>query len=101
MIKKIKLDKYEQEIEDNFDRLVPVSKKEKKRIDSIIEKARKNISISLRINNYDLEKIKIKADKDGLPYQTLITTVLHKYVNDDYFEKNEVIKTLRTLKIAT
>ena len=101
MIKKIKLDKYEQEIEDNIDKLVPVSKKEKTRIDAIIEKARKNISISLRINNYDLEKIKKKADKDGLPYQTLITTVLHKYINDDLYEKNEVLKTLRTLKITT
>ena len=101
MIKKIKLDKYEQEIEDNIDKFVPVSKKEKERIESIIEKARKNISISLRINNYDLEKIKKKADKDGLPYQTLITTVLHKYVNDDFYEKNEVMKTFRTLKIAT
>jgi predicted DNA binding CopG/RHH family protein len=98
---KIKLDREEQEIEDNFDKLVPVSKQERERIESIIEKARKNISISLRINSYDLEKIKEKAERGGLPYQTLITNVLHKYINEDLFDKNEVIKTLKILKTAT
>ena len=101
MKQKIKLDKYEQEIESNAEKLVPVSEREKKRIHAILDKARKNISISLRINNYDLEKIKEKADKNGLPYQTLITTVLHKYVNEDLYDKNEVIKTLRVMKFAT
>ena len=98
---KIKLDRYEQEIEDNFEKMVPVSNEERKRIESIIEKARKNISISLRINNYDLSKIKENAEKNGLPYQTLITNVLHKYVNDEYYDKNEVIKTFKILKTAT
>ena len=101
MKQKIHLDKEEQEIEDNIDKWVPVSGKEKERIHSILDKARKNISISLRINNYDLGKIKEKAEKNGLPYQTLITTVLHKYVNEDYFEKSEVIKKLKILKTAT
>jgi predicted DNA binding CopG/RHH family protein len=100
MKNKIKLDAFEQEIEDNADRLVPVSEKERKRIESIIEKARKNISISLRINNYDLSRIKERADRNGLPYQRLITTVLHKYINEEFYEKNEVIKTFKTLKNA-
>ncbi len=98
MKKKIKLDSFESEIEKDADKLVPVSEREEKRIRSIIERARKNISISLRINNYDLEKIKKKADNDGLPYQTLITRVLHKYVNEEFFEKDEVLKTFRALK---
>ncbi len=98
---KIKLDAYEQEIEDNIDKLVPVSEKERKRIGSIMKRARKNTSISLRINNYDLSKIKERAVRNGLPYQTLITTVLHKYVNEEFYEKDEVIKTFKSLKIAT
>ena len=97
---KIKLDAFEQDIEDNIDKFVPVSEKERKRIESIIDKARKNISISLRINNYDLDKIKDRASRNGLPYQTLITTILHKYVNEEFFEKKEVIKTMRTMKLA-
>ena len=98
---KIKLDKEEREIEKSIDKWTPVSGKERDHIYSILEKAKKNISISLRINNYDLGRIKEKAEKNGLPYQTLITNVLHKYVNEEYFEKNEVIKTFKILKTAT
>ena len=96
-----KLDSYEQDIENRIETFVPVSNEERKRIESIIEKAGKNISISLRINSFDLEKIKSKAKRNGLPYQTLITTVLHKYVNEDLFDKNEVIKTLKILKTTS
>ncbi len=95
---RFKLDPEEQEIEDNIDQIVSVTKEERKQIESLVEKARKNISISLRINCYDLDKLKERAKKSGLPYQTLITTVLHKYINEDYFDKNEVIKTFQTLK---
>lgn len=43
----------------------------------VSEKARK--SITLRIPNADLEAIKSKAESLGLPYQTLIASVLHRY----------------------
>lgn len=97
---RVKLDKYEREIEKNAGKMVPVTAEEKRKILSILEKARKNISISLRINSYDLEKIKERAGKNGLPYQTLITIVLHKYVNEELYDKDEVMKTLRIMKIA-
>ena len=35
-------------------------------------------SITLRMNSDDLEKIKQKASKEGLPYQTFIKSQLHK-----------------------
>jgi len=100
MKKNNKLDAFEREIENSADKLVSVSDKEKHHIYSLIEKAKKNTSISLRINNYDLDKIKGKADKNGLHYQTLITTILHKYINEEYFEKNEVLKTLKIFRNA-
>ena len=31
---------------------------------------------------YDLSKLKSKAESNGLPYQTLISTLIHQYVND-------------------
>ncbi len=97
---KIKLDADEQRIEDHFDQFISVSKDERARIESIIEKTRKNMSISLRITHYDLDKIKRKAEKNGLPYQTLITNVLHKYVNEEFYDKQEVLKTFKLLKTA-
>ncbi|MHB1275643.1 MAG: CopG family antitoxin, partial [Candidatus Humimicrobiaceae bacterium] len=37
--------------------------------------------ITLRLNNNDLEQIKSIAANEGIPYQTLISSVLHKYIN--------------------
>jgi predicted DNA binding CopG/RHH family protein len=38
-----------------------------------------NSRISVRIPERDLKKIKKRAQKSGIPYQTLITAVLHQY----------------------
>lgn len=38
---------------------------------------RKKISLELLEN--DLEKIKIEANKNGIPYQTLISSIIHNY----------------------
>jgi predicted DNA binding CopG/RHH family protein len=96
-MKKIKLDKYEQSVEKNAKNLVPVSVKKRKRIENNIEKIKKNRSISLRISNFDLQKLKEKAIQNGIPYQTLINNVLHKYVMNKFYEKDEVIKTLKII----
>lgn len=37
--------------------------------------------VNIRILESDLEKLKTKALVEGIPYQTLINSVLHKYVN--------------------
>ena len=88
----------EKEIENNIDSLVSVSGKKRERIDSILAKAKKNKAISLRISEYDLEKLKEKAASDGIPYQTLINTVLHKYITNQLLEKNEVLKSIQVLR---
>ncbi|GHU65847.1 hypothetical protein FACS189447_05550 [Spirochaetia bacterium] len=95
--KVIKLDAYEQDIEDMADTLVPASPKTRAKFNAIVEKARKSRSISLRFSNYDLEKVKEKARESGLPYQTLIAMVIHKYITDQLWEKSEVKKTLALL----
>ncbi len=41
----------------------------------------KRTRINLRLPDKDLEAIKLKALEEGLPYQTLIVSVIHKYVN--------------------
>jgi predicted DNA binding CopG/RHH family protein len=92
---KIKLDAYEQDIEAMADSLVPASPKTRAQFDAIIEKARKRKSISLRLSHFDLEKVKEKAKESGLPYQTLISMVIHKYITDQLWDKNEVQKTLQ------
>lgn len=42
---------------------------------------RKNRRINIRLSQYDLEGLQTKAIREGIPYQTLISSVLHKYVS--------------------
>ena len=89
-----KLTPEEQAIERDADQLRPVSQKKRREIETIIRKARKNQAISLRLSEFDLELLKRKAESEGLPYQTLINTVLHRYVTDQLYDKNELRKAL-------
>jgi len=38
------------------------------------------VKISLRLPEVDLERLKAKAMREGMPYQTLIGSILHKAV---------------------
>jgi predicted DNA binding CopG/RHH family protein len=63
-------------------KLIPVeNRKEKNR--ELIEAARntsiKTKRISLRLSEQDLEKLKIKSVETGIPYQTLIGSLVHQY----------------------
>lgn len=40
---------------------------------------RKDARINIRLSNSDISAIKQKAAYEGIPYQTLISSVLHKY----------------------
>ena len=77
---KNKLDTYEQEILDRYES----GKMEKSLVpDSLVAAAkatmRKNKNINIRISENDLESIKLQAAKEGLPYQTLIGSLIRKY----------------------
>lgn len=45
------------------------------------ETMRKNKNINIRISENDLEAIKLLAAKEGMPYQTLIGSLIHKYAS--------------------
>ena len=78
---KIYLDNLEQEVEDNFECLENISNMDQE-MASLKQAAlihiKKNKSITLRINETDLEAIKMKASKFGVGYQTYITMLIHK-----------------------
>jgi len=44
---------------------------------------KKDARINIRISKFDLDRIKKIAAIEGLPYQTLISSVLHKLVNNN------------------
>ncbi len=53
------------------------------------ETALKDHRINVRISKRDVEALKTKALEDGIPYQTLVTSILHKYVTGRMVEKKE------------
>lgn len=42
---------------------------------------KKDQRINIRLSSRDLTELKKRASLEGIPYQTLITSILHKYVN--------------------
>jgi predicted DNA binding CopG/RHH family protein len=47
----------------------------------------KDRRLNIRLSSGDLSDIQVKALKDGVPYQTLIASVLHKYVTGRLTER--------------
>ncbi len=48
---------------------------------------RKDKRVNIRMSEKDLIRIRKKAMEEGLPYQTLISSVLHRYVNGRLVDK--------------
>ncbi len=49
---------------------------------------KKDKRVNIRISELDLELLRERALIEGLPYQTLMSSVLHKYVTGRFAEKN-------------
>ena len=48
---------------------------------------KKDKRINIRISSHDLIGIQRKASKKGIPYQALISGLIHQYVEGDLLEK--------------
>ncbi|MDD4953840.1 MAG: antitoxin [Candidatus Omnitrophica bacterium] len=81
-MRKIKLTKEEQWIEDHFEEFVPVSKERYNEIVQALERRKKDTVLNIRVNKFDLETIKQKARKMGFKYQTFISEILHKVAQE-------------------
>ena len=81
----IKLSKEEKEILKEFEAgefksvLTP---RRKKMLQAAAEETfKKDKRINIRISSRDLESLQRRALEEGIPYQTLVSSVLHKYVS--------------------
>jgi predicted DNA binding CopG/RHH family protein len=92
MSKKKYLDSEEQELIESLERddWKPVKKLENWK--NLLSKTASNTlakdqRMNIRITKNDLEGIKLKAMEEGLPYQTLVASLIHKYVTGKLTEK--------------
>ena len=83
--------KYDKEEKDILEALengkLKLSKPSKKEIDSIkaaaISTFKKDKRITIRLYDHDYSGIQKKAMEMGIPYQTLISGIIHRYVEGD------------------
>jgi predicted DNA binding CopG/RHH family protein len=64
-------------------------KKLKKRVGSVKTSAEAaKIPVSLRLDGGDLSDIRTEAARLGIPYQTLIGSILHRYASGELIDRN-------------
>lgn len=78
-MKRIKLTREEQAIEDSIEEYVPMNPAKFAAIVEAIKRRKKDAVLSIRLNAGDLDIIKKKAEQADVPYQTLISEVLHHF----------------------
>lgn len=88
---KVRLTEEEKEILDSFEKneWVPV-KNLSKRKEELMQYARNTLKkdkrLNIRISQRDLNELQRKAMIEGLPYQTYVSSVIHKFVNGKLIE---------------
>ncbi len=80
-----KLDQEEQEILEAFEagevkRVNNAAEIQKRHQEYAEAMFRKDARINIRISSKDLRNLQKKALAEGIPYQTLVASILHKYV---------------------
>ena len=86
-----KLAAYETELLESFEKGKLNSVASKAMLESFKAAARatglKDQRVNIRLSSGDLADIQVRALEEGLPYQTLIASVLHKYVTGRLAER--------------
>ena len=86
-----KIDNYESGIHEAYEKGKLKSVATKVELEKLREAARataiKDRRVNIRLSSGDLNDIQVKAMEEGMPYQTLIASVLHKYVTGRLTER--------------
>jgi predicted DNA binding CopG/RHH family protein len=82
---KVKLDAEEKEILRDFEagkfKSVFTPQRKKQLAKAAEETFKKDKRINIRISSRDLDAIQRQALREGIPYQTLVSSILHKYIS--------------------
>lgn len=87
-----KLDQEEQEMLEAYDagEFTSALSPERKQLleESAKQALKRDKKISIRISSRDLTAIQVKALQEGIPYQTLVASIIHKYVSGDLYDES-------------
>jgi predicted DNA binding CopG/RHH family protein len=89
---KTRLTKEKNEIVESFEQgeWIPVkdlSKRKKELMQYARNTMRKDKRINIRISERDLIELQRKAVREGLPYQTFVSSIIHKFINGTLIEE--------------
>jgi predicted DNA binding CopG/RHH family protein len=93
-MKKSVLDDEEKAILDSYESGEWVSVKDaKKEINKLQQCAKNTLSqnkrISIRMSSKDLDQVQLIAVQEGIPYQTLVSSIIHKYISGLLVERTK------------
>tara|TARA_Y100001934_G_scaffold257317_1_gene326349 strand:+ start:394 stop:672 length:279 start_codon:yes stop_codon:yes gene_type:complete len=85
----MKLDDYEKELlqlekDGVLDGRAPNAREQRKLQEAARNTLNKDKRINIRISARDLDALQRRANRFGMPYQTLISSVLHRYVSGEF-----------------
>lgn len=84
-MKNVKLSKEEEQllkaVEAGEFKSVLTKKRRSELVTAAKNTVRKDKRINIRISNRDLKAIQLKATEEGIPYQTLVSSIIHKYIS--------------------
>ena len=88
-----KLDSEEQEIVEAFEKgelkRAKNATQEMKQHKAVAEATfKKDACINIRLSSRDLRSLQVRALQEGIPYQTLVSSILHKYVDGQLVDKS-------------
>jgi predicted DNA binding CopG/RHH family protein len=91
-MKTVFLDDEEKDILESYDRgewrsVKNVKQEIKKLKESARNTLQKDKRINIRMSSKDLDQVQVIAAQEGVPYQTLISSIIHKYVSGYLTEK--------------
>ncbi|HDM77211.1 MAG TPA: antitoxin [Deltaproteobacteria bacterium] len=87
------LDKEEREIMESVERGEWIATKDQdKDAEKLVSAAKttlvKDMRMNIRISRRDLNALKIRAMQEGIPYQTLVSSIIHKYLSGRLVERD-------------
>lgn len=87
------IDKEEKDLMDSIEReewhsVKNFNQEKDKAIQAAKNTLKKDKRINLRLTQKDYRQIQIKAVEEGVPYQTLIASIIHKYLNGTLTSKH-------------
>lgn len=85
--KYFELDEEEQKILEEFERgewkpVKDFAKRKKELMEAARNTSNKTKNINIRLSERDLYRLKVKAAKQGIPYQTLASSILHQSTSE-------------------